>query len=530
MDQAITARDLRLEYDIDISGLKVGDKVWIGDLVTDSASQEWDENNDFMWFASGIPVVINGDTYGYLQLGNWGLGENGGDQETNMSHDNTHRDHHELYFVMLKDYKGIGKQHIVMDRNNGANSTLNFDIGPQVFGNRNELNATITLYDHDGNNIKSSNVKFTRPNGQSPVHWGADWVFNNKDDAGNYGDYYSTSFGWSTVMISEEDKPHLDNPSSWHIWTPNNYAITGNISADGDHLPIDYSGGVQVDVAITVFDSNGLPRLSGKVFTANQHIHQIPVEQTKNGLSQEQLGKMLDQNKTYCLVSKQSNGSINMAYNVTADWTKQWIKPIIDDSNKLLKLYMSWDIANDPNPQKALENTINFYKSHDYRPTGLSFWTKPVGEYLDTTVSHKIHGDFKPYNAPSGHNSGYSNDSQSPVTTTLINGQSGIKVHYINGATGENLRHITTSINDPGKTAILSKQNTFLGYELSTNGATKIPTGADVVNNKDSITYPADGTWKDVYLVYMPYSTGHAEARYHYNTVIVSTLLPSLPI
>ena len=518
--------NLELSFDIDVSGLKAGDKVHILNLVVNSESDAWNKNCDFMLFDGGKPVTLNGETVGYLHTSNWGFNQNGGDQDSNEITDQNHRDIHEMYFVLTKDVKGVGKQHFNLISADNSNSSINFQVGPGVFNGLQTLHATINAVDHDGNVIDSKHLTFTRPTQKDPVSYDNSFVVANDVNAAGNGSDYSTSFEAHSILFSKNELANQQNINSNIItsYRPNSYQFAGSISADANCLDnIATGGGVQVDTMIPLFDSNGhLVANATTLGPQNKNENKVPLIRVEDELSENELAKRLDPNKSECLVSKISPNKINVAYNITADWYKQRIKQYANKAS-LMNLYNSWQLDMDSNTDQAINNTLHFIEQNDYRPLATTLWTPVIGPYLDVTEEHTIHGDFHTVNAPNGYDGSAQADSVSPVIVSLKQGQSGIKVHYIDGSTGKDLKVIDTAINDAGKITTIKPQNNILGYQLSTENAKGIPNGVQTIETDTDIQYPTEGTWKDVYIVYMPYSTGHTEAHYHYNTIIVST-------
>lgn len=510
-DNIIDLASSKVSFDVDVSGLKAGNKIHIANISLSSPdAPDWDGNNDLMYISlSGNPrVIINGVDYGCLEVSNAGNGQNGGDQGSRDGRrDTTDRASHEMFFVLQKDYQGIGKQYVEVKLSNGS---VNFEVGPSSFDNKPLIHVAMKVTDHSGKVINQDNLTLTKPSGQEPAdgrHNGLDMNTGNQSTGFTPGIYWSQALGGDSVLNINSK---LNNQNS--------YIIATKISSSASFLGFagkNPSG--HVDLSWVTFGSDGNSRpMNRAVDASNLDNNKVFIQVEKDGLSEEQLENEIDKSKTYGLASKQADGSYEIVTNIAKSWMQERVKKALGTSDSILTKYGAWQIERDSDPQKALQNTLNFYKQNDYLPTGITIWS-PELYYVDpnsqgtTTVSVHSIGLSAPYSF---------SDTESiakPTPSALIYGQSGIRVHYIDGTTGKDLRQISNSIGDPNKTTSVIPEE-IAGYNLTAEGAKGIPTGAKTVESTTQVSYPKDGTWKDVYIVYMPYlPTGKTTAHYHYD-------------
>ena len=189
---------------------------------------------------------------------------------------------------------------------------------------------------------------------------------------------------------------------------------------------------------------------------------------------------------------------------------------VITNKDTLMMLPGAGEIANDSNPDKAAQNTMDFYKNNDYLPTGYYVSSAGDFEFVDpyakgTVTSHSYSLDL---NSPVQYDETLTVPKGTP--DDLKSGQSGIRVHYINGATGQDMRTISTSVGDPNTFTSIVPQ-LIKGYLLTADGAKGLPAGAEVFEKAGTTAYPSDGTWKNVYIVYSPYGPSQINTTIHYH-------------
>lgn len=513
-----------LSFDIDVSGLKAGDKIHIADFKINSNSNYFNGNNDFM-FMDNMRLIINGVDYGAIRLSNWGNGNNGGDQFPDQLYKTNNRDTYELYAVMDKDYQGIGKQHVEVT-NSGTLRSINFEVGPQAFQGINTLNGTISLVEHDGKTVTSRSFTLTRPSQQAQ---------ENAPDNPNNADYYNDvwtgngtgGFG-PALNWRNAGSPYTGQGlnSSVKLNAPDAYTVAAHVSTTASTIR-QYKVGEHftnsIELRYYVIGSDGKYHGEGKLFTSNLKENMIDTQVVSDGQSEAQLLSQLDKSQAYGLASYQSDGSLIYVINIPKEWYQTRVKEIVGNKDKLLATYNAWNIATDPNPDQALKNTMDYYAQNSYAPAEIIVWG-PGLTYLNPQDSGTSTVSWHSVGAPNQNSVSTTKSVAKPLPSTLIYGQSGIKVHYIDGSTGKDMRQISNSIGDPNKTTSVIPQE-IAGYDLTTEGAKGIPLGAQTVETKTDVSYPKDGTWKDVYIVYMPYlPTGTTTAHYHYDTAKISRI------
>lgn len=522
-DSAIDLTSSKLAFDVDVSGLKAGNKVHIADIsLTSDDAPEWAGNNDLMYLVLGNSphVYINGVDYGYLTISNGGNGQNGGDQGTkDGKRETADRSVHELFFVLQKDYQGIGKQHVEVKLRNGS---VNYEVGPLNFNNKSSINITMKVTDHSGKTIVQDNLILNKPVGQGNVAGRQ----NDIDQyTGNGTNGFTPALYWNQALSGNQVLTVNDKLND-----QDSYIMASRISSTAKLLGFEKEPSERIDLSWVVFNSNGqsLP-MNRAVETSNLGKNKIPLQVMQKGLTEQQLLSQLNRSKTYALASEQSDGSYVVITNIAKAWMQERVKSALGSAESIMTKYGAWEIEKDNNPQKALQNTLDFYKSNDYLPTGISIWhsplfyTDPNSQGTSTIQAHSI-GSTGQYSY------NMTRSIAKPVPSALISGQSGIKVHYIDGSTGKDLRQISNSIGDPNKTTSVTPE-LIPGYNLTTEGAKGIPSGAQTIESNTQVAYPRDGTWKDVYIVYMPYlPSGTTKARFHYDTKSVKILMPEVLI
>lgn len=525
-EQIVLSNNGPLSFDIDVSGLKRGDKIHIADFKVESNSTYFNGHNDFM-FMDNMRLVINGVDYGAIRLGNWGNGNNGGDQFPDKLYKTNQRDTYELYAVMEKDYQGIGKQHVEVT-NHGTLNSINFEVGPLAFQGVNQLNGTIKLVEHDGKIVDSHSFTLTRPTGQSndgaPISPSSVDNYNNVW-TGNAAGSFGPAITWNNAGA-----PYTGSVLNMNtkLNAPDSYVMASHVSTTAQTIRTRKIGETfdnSVDLHCYVIGSDGNYHGEDRIYTANMTQNLIHTTVVNDNQSESQLLAQLDRSKAYGIMSYQADGSVITVYNIPKSWYQPRVKAIMGDKDRLLSTFNAWNIATDPNPDKALQNTMSYYANNNWAPTGITVWETGV-TYLNQLSHGTSTQSWHSVGAPAQNSYSGTKSIEKPVPSALIYGQSGIHVHYIDGSTGKDLRQISNSIGDPNKTTPVTPE-LIPGYNLTTDGAKGIPSGAQTIESNTQVAYPRDGTWKDVYIVYMPYlPSGTTKVHYHYDTLTVNPPKP----
>ena len=524
----------KLSFNVNVDGLKAGDKVHLLDLTVKSNNSLWDGLNNFCWISRPIPIQIDGIIYGYLAAtSEWGQNQNGGDQASPQNPDGsamsnrTGHNVHELFVVMTKDYHGIGNQHIEIDTGDKNDlSLMNLDVGPQVFGSDQEVNGSIIATDHDGNMVSTKQFKFVRPTiDQLKVR------FQEPKGIG-FGDGQPHAAIFSSIIVGD------DSGNRWQQYTGVTYNIqdnyqfamhydrTSDVIAYDDFIPgKTYSGrdGEQVDLGFQLLDDQGYPLQGFRNVTAsNVKSFTIPRTNLEDGLSIDQLKAKLRSDVSEVLSSYDpDHRSYNMVANITKNWIQERTKPILTNKDALLRTYPAWWLERLPKDKwdAALNASMNFYKQNQYMAQSFIFWN-PDLRPVNPNATDTINGHIWALNAPDEkHTDNYTASQKNPNFLSLISGQAGIHVHYVD-SNGKALHQQDNFIDDANKTVPFTV-TPIPGYVLDATNA-KIPSNVETIEQTGTVVYPKDGQWKDVYIVYKPFiSQNGQEIHYHYIKTIL---------
>ncbi|WP_035191092.1 hypothetical protein, partial [Ligilactobacillus equi] len=540
---------LELSFDIGSEGLKKGDTIKVFTAKFSGNDQYWNNQNSFK-FPSGSEVYDeDGNKVGDIRLTNERTGDDGYEQGSNTpltekDYTNDANSSHNFFIQLTKDISRVGKQHLVVNIKSGYDVLEFIGATPYTSMGLDEIHSTLTFTDPDGHKLADDiHINLTRPTEAHEI------VGQHPDYVGSvvrptWTNFYPSLLGINgTLYASNDDNAPSDkigknaNEVAKSVHPVENYAFTSHIeNKDGSPLFMssldDLSKGKYsitspvgvADLFVQVVDANN--NLTGAVIKVNTgnndtntNIEAKNVIHAEDNLSEQQLSQRLDKNKFMLIYSIQDDNSYNLAYNLPSDLVKQWIDKFATPE-LFKKLMVSWDLGYYGDPDKVIENTINYVKNSHYVPvsisgtTGWNFYNNPnkVNTLTSTINQVSVNDNRSPIKS--------SLEIKSVPSQELQSGQSGIILHYIDGLTGHEMKTNDTSIGDVGSNQRI-EPNELFGYELTTEGA-KYPSGVKTIETDTTVKYPADGTWADYYVVYMPLDVNAVGGLYDKPTVTYS--------
>lgn len=538
---------LNLSFDADVSNLKKGNVLDIAHINVINKTTGQDTTLAGIINPDGLPLMVNDKEYGRLMCK---IHSNHyGDSHWHPSQNFAIGDYYDIYAVITDDVPGVGNQHFEYKKLN--NNTINYVAQPVWWAGHDSLTFEMQAVEAGTNKQLGTETDIAYKTQQYAPNKLYDNGFEMHPETDNYQHFWSRLF----------DKNQLfHNQTEFDAWRNSNYKTPGHIqdyywvnervtnstefANYEDRLPIYSTNNIQPEIQVAASDGN---------FTSDQDI---------NSVSRAGNWHNANENKTNIYLA--DNLNLSELHNQALSWSQQHPNAFLNNtdgtvnsitfwskqndntylmttmSSKAAMQYVlkqmltgtvdrgdqkytwdesSWNVQSDTNPARAKQNTEWYLNLPSMGGlTQWYTWADIQFDYGDPTISNNITVEQLDDNG----NVITQNKATSTPYQQLHAGQSGIKVHYIDGLSGKEMTRYNWSVGNANSKLSVKPQGK-LGYQLSTENAKGIPNGAQTIETDTDIQYPAEGTWKDVYIVYMPYSTGHTEARYHYNTIIVST-------
>ena len=524
---------VNVEFDADISNLKAGDVVDLFKVKQTNLTNgiPTTMGADLLSTTVSLPLMYNGVEYGKIYAKT-------SSDDHRYSYNQTwsfeQAESITYYAVIERDVPGIGTQHWTLS--NIPQVTMNYVAMPSWFGTNQTTDIQIQYLTTDLNNQQVAatyhNYISKRAN-EVYDHSVADSIETHAN--GDIGTFWSRYFDMNAILnnstvynqwLSSQGKSADANIQDIYFINQRVTNSTGFAKVNGvDTIRSEY--GIQPE--IQVIDSNGhslsgtdINATNGKVGAfdhGNSHFFApegLNVKQLQEYIKNNVPTSDLDTNGAYTYFSKQADDT----YLAVTVVSKGALQTALKEKLKQDLRNASFEINADSDPDKAYSNTMNYLNGGALQGMPEWFITGLISfDYGDPTVVN--HTTVEALDDNGNVKFTASNDSVPPKT--MKQGQSGIKVHYIDGSTGYEMKAYNWSIGDVGTDLTVSPKG-VLGYDLKTDGAKGIPSGAQTIETQTVVNYPADGTWKDVYVVYMPYSPGHAEVSYHYNEALLIAL------
>ena len=541
-----------IKFDVNSSALKTGNKIHLFDWTFKSDNPDWNGLNDFMMPSPGegahFSVYYNGQNIGYIEASYTGQNQNGGDQDTKWNPgvrngNNPGHPTHEVYMVVTHDVNAIGNVHFDFSTGNGEGgltAIFNNEVGPGIFKNPNtDFHFTLEATDHDGKVINSKSFTLTPVPQNSNYNWMEANHFSSDYNA-NFAkmlisdrgitDAY-TSFNTTTGKIQNQSNYEVGGTRS--ISVPAYFDGTVNLASSqrpGFRVGYDISadntkwknGMIALDLGFELFDADGRPLDGFRTVNASNTVY-LPRRTVENGLTVDQLKTKIDPNVSEAIFSfDPAHNSFAYVVNLTKSYIQSITKPVLSDSKQLLTKAPAWayyvKYGNNQDAINAgLKQTTDFYAKNDYLPVHIGVWPDGLSP-LDPTVNFTYNSHDWSLNDPGSiWHDDYTGKVVHTPPVTLVKGQSGIKVHYVT-TDGTNLRPVETAIAD-ANTSAQFKVTDVPGYTLDDTGF-KAPNGGMTFEKSGDITYPAEGQWKDVYVVYHSFLPSGKQAPVHYHYVL----------
>lgn len=418
----------------------------------------------------------------------------------------------QLMVGLFGNYQGIGSQHFHFDQ---VNCETGYMASTACFRGKGAMNTTLTwqIGDH------KYSTKIAKPGMAAligPGHRDISADAWNKYGSRAIGN--DMQVGWSIASeLTPEQLDAWDKSNGKSIGTPlkdDNVSLTYIFKIGGNDTLSPSS--IHVEKRGETMDSQGrLHEDSGSHF-ANSYGGGVDdplsdnyrVTNAGDGLTIDDLKKLKPNNNTGFTAywSRQSDGTALVYVYMPADDLKiknfATLKEGLNDSSV---------INLDPNPQKAIDNTIDYYKNHN-----------PLGGYPSSTNFVLWYGRADNTKVTHTEITYYDPVTEQPINKTplkgiwgtsvnTVDGQSSVKLHVINATTGAAITQVKSFTDWPnqGKHADLAVP-TVANYRLITdvNAANavlaKYHLSGHVLTGNASVDYPAENTISDYYLVMTP--------------------------
>lgn len=545
---------LNLSFDADVSNLKKGNVLDIAHINVINKTTGQDTTLAGIIYPDGLPLMVNGKEYGRLMCK---IHSNHyGNSHWHPSQNFAIGDYYDIYAVITEDVPGVGNQHF--EFKDLGNATINYVAQPVWWSGHDSLTFKMQAVEAGTNRQIGTETDIATKVSQGAENklYSSGFEMHPEDDT--YQAFWSRLFDRRELFHSQDDFDTWRNSNyknGTHIqdyyWVNERITNSTGFANYADQLTIYDTNNIQPEIQVAnsngdftdLVDVNSVSRGGNWRNQSNSKSNIYLAD----GLSLSELqAKALDYAKQHPeLMVDTKDQLVNSLSFFSKQNDKTYLMTTIASKaamQKVLSLMLTsetnrgdykytwdqdlWNIQNDRDPAKAKQNTQWYLGLPSMGAmTQWYTWADIHFHYGDPTVDNKITVEQLDNNG----NVLLKQESTSSPYQQMHAGQSGIKVHYIDGSTGQEMTKFNWSVGNVGDNLSVKPQGK-LGYSLTTENAKGIPSGAQTIETDTDIKYPSEGTWKNVYVVYMPYSTGHTEAHYHYNTVITSTSLTSLPI
>ena len=418
--------NLQLNFDIDSSQIKAGNRVNVGQYVHQANSNGW-APSPIIENLRNLPLRIGSTTYGHIALTpiQYNPGYN--------SQNNYYRGAtaYTVSAIFDKNVTGLqGLQHFTIS------STLALGDGyknsPKIFL-PGETQHTYPLIFQDMQGKKLSQLDLTWTPGQYPVATNltkTGWVTSYSQ-----GDNLRTDIAAWAGYKNLNDLNYQTNDIN-HVTQIHNlgdYADAGiNITKPANTTFLSASRYTSAQMAFNyyVYDSQG--RRHTEVF--EYWAGNVPMERTADNLSLDQLKAL---NFTGVAVSYQNNGSVNVYDHIP---TSAFLNSVHLDNIKQILSNESWTINNDSNPKQALDNTLKAINNHVFQlELPVSFYLADPSVATEST-SNLVSSNF---GAPA-----QTRKATKAASSIMASGQAAVKLHVINATNGTELNQWSKLIDE----------------------------------------------------------------------------------
>lgn len=416
----------------------------------------------------------------------------------------------QLMVGLFGNYQGIGSQHFHFDQ---VNCETGYMASTACFRGKGAMDTTLTwqIGDH------KYSTKIAKP-GMPALIGSGHRDLNQLDNYGRSAAGNDLQICWSIGnTMTPEQFEAWDKSNGKSIGTPlkdSNVGLTYIFKLGGNDTLSPSS--IHVEKRGETMDSQGhLHEDSGSHF-ANSYGGGVDdplsdnyrVTNVDDGLTIDELKQLKANNPSGLIAyfSRQSDGTALVYIKVPASDLK------IKNFDALRNELNSSPVINlDPDPQKAIDNTIDYYQNHN-----------PLGGYPSSTNFVLWYGRADNTKVTHTEITYYDPVTEQPINKTplkgiwgtsvnTVNGQSSVKLHVINATTGAAITQVKSFTDWPnqGKHADLVVP-TVANYRLITdvNAANavlaKYHLSGHILTGNASVDYPAENTISDYYLVMTP--------------------------
>lgn len=474
------------DFQVDLTGAKIGDQVTIGNV------NQLTSSGRFMKVRSGATqlVTYQGKTIGQLMVDTSGkyssrlyMQLTDIPRDSGVVHIHTHSDSLLVVWANAFDFHGLSGSSLntfSFVNSDGSKSSLSYSV---IKSNLTYADEHKDFYDDlFGSKAWLSTAQFSSEKGHII--------------------FYTSSPEFSQQLLQQailsnnvsSPLPLLTQNFEYGIKLSNSDGLLPNIDSADSTMFFKYPvvvNGRYVDQSRSGFTVTGL--------SYNLSLKNIRMA---DGLSFQQLKALLDPAKSELLYSVQDSKTILLAFNINAkDFeTKEDLAAIKRD---LLGMSAAVNASDDPDASagesaKAILNVLQGY------PLKTEMWT--AFHWADPTAKSVVNTQL--VDLDTGKVISQSSDTYNPPSSQ-VEGQSTVKLHFVNGNTGTDLAQVKAYTDWPnqGKHAQLSIP-TITGYHLETNAPqdilSKFNLSGTALTTNSAVDYPAEDTISDYYFVMTP--------------------------